>query len=166
MAKPVSPGLTLIAAPSPLSPSKLQLAQNVLATTLNRKRLREYQSWKHMRRRCNNPNDAAYPRYGGRGIKVCARWNDFALFLEDMGLCPDSMSIERRDNDGNYEPDNCYWATRTAQSRNRPGFVKLSPELAAAIRSETGKQRDIAAKYGVCQRTVNMVLRGVTWLCN
>lgn len=69
-----------------------------------------------MRARCSNPNNKFYPSYGGRGIRVCARWSSFTNFYEDMGPRPsDGHAIERRDNGGNYEPSNCFWA----QARNR-----------------------------------------------
>jgi hypothetical protein len=79
-----------------------------------------YQSWQSMRQRCENPNNHNYPRYGGRGIRVCERWMKFQNFLIDMGERPTPKhSIERKDNNGNYEPGNCVWATPAQQSRNR-----------------------------------------------
>jgi hypothetical protein len=78
-----------------------------------------YSVWLNMRNRCNNPNEVAYKNYGGRGIKVCDRWSDFANFLADMGERPEGHSIERINNDGNYEPSNCKWATRSEQSMNK-----------------------------------------------
>lgn len=79
---------------------------------------REFKIWLGIKARCNNPNVASFERYGGRGIKLCDRWNEFSNFLSDMGICPPQHSIERVDNDKGYSPDNCVWADRTAQNNN------------------------------------------------
>lgn len=83
----------------------------------------EHAAWANMLSRCSNPKATFYGHYGGRGIKVCERWkgpSGFQNFLSDMGPKTDrSLTIERRNNDGNYEPENCYWATRSQQIRNR-----------------------------------------------
>ena len=79
-----------------------------------------YRTWHSMKQRCNNPKDQAYTYYGGRGIKVCDRWNDsFINFLEDMGERPPKTSIDRIDNDKGYYPENCRWATKKQQYGNR-----------------------------------------------
>lgn len=78
-----------------------------------------YKIWVNMRQRCNNPKNPKYKDYGGRGIKVCERWDSFALFLKDMGERPVGHSIDRIDVNGNYEPDNCRWATAKLQRANQ-----------------------------------------------
>lgn len=87
--------------------------------TAEKQTTRTYHAWATMKKRCSNPACKKFPRYGGRGIKVCEQWqNSFQTFLSDMGECPPGLSIDRVNNDGNYEPGNCRWATRKEQARN------------------------------------------------
>lgn len=81
----------------------------------------EYNTWRSIKVRCRNENDKDYPQYGGRGIKICDRWFDsFKNFIEDMGPRPTSKhSIDRKDNEGDYIPENCQWATKDVQNNNK-----------------------------------------------
>ena len=85
-----------------------------------RSKTTEYHIWRTMLARCYNPKSKKYPSYGERGIKVCPEWREsFENFLADMGLRPVGHSIERKNNDGDYEPNNCVWATAKIQANNR-----------------------------------------------
>lgn len=104
----------------------------------------EHSIWKSMNQRCSNPNDTGYPRYGARGIKVCERWRDsFENFLADMGPRPDpKLTLERVDNEASYAPDNCVWATRTAQILNtRPKNTNRSGIVGVHWNAKEGKWR-------------------------
>lgn len=101
--------------------------------TKNRSQLRhggsgtpEYKVWDSMRQRCNNPKNQSFPRYGARGITVCERWHIFENFLADMGPRPSAQhSIDRQNNDGNYEPGNCGWATNREQQNNTRSNIRV-----------------------------------------
>ena len=80
---------------------------------------RTYGIWQAMRGRCMNPNNSRWDSYGGRGIKICKRWDKFENFLSDMGEVPENLTLERKNVDGNYTPRNCKWATWEEQAKNK-----------------------------------------------
>lgn len=102
-----------------------------------------YRTWQHMLNRCNNPNNDNYQRYGGRGITVCKRWYKFLAFLADMGVRPDGLTIERKNNELGYYKDNCCWASPTIQARNK----RLAKENKTGVRGVSWSQ--LHQKYQV-----------------
>jgi hypothetical protein len=128
----------------------------------------EYMIWTQMRRRCRATNHPKYPRYGGRGIQICERWNSFENFLTDMGQRPyPEATLDRIDNDGHYSPDNCRWADKKTQVRNR-GCNKLTYWSAFEIRRlyATGEwvQRELAEVFGCARETISGVVTGRRWV--
>lgn len=89
---------------------------------------KEYSAWVAMIRRCTNPKDKYYYNYGGRGIRVCQSWvNSFSNFLNDIGKAPSKLhSLDRKENNGNYEPGNCRWATKPEQQNNTRANVFIN----------------------------------------
>lgn len=88
--------------------------------------IREYRIWNGLKQRCRNPKAREYKYYGAKGVKVCERWLSFENFISDMGICPDGLSIERINVNGDYEPSNCRWATPKEQANNRRNTPYLS----------------------------------------
>lgn len=114
---------------------------------------REYATWRNMLQRCERPESPDFSRYGGRGISVCERWHSFAAFLADMGAKPEGMSIDRIDNDGNYEPGNCRWATKKEQGRNRRTNRKVT------FNGETLTPAEWAERLGMSREVMHQRLK-------
>lgn len=125
-----------------------------------------YSIWKGIRRRCKDKKYKSYMDYGGRGITLCERWNNFWNFVDDMGEKPGSIyQIERINNNLGYFPENCRWATPKEQQRNRRDTV-LSQELANEIRRRYkfgDRMCDIAKSLNLKYHNVESVVRGLCW---
>lgn len=116
-----------------------------------------YKSWAAMIRRCLDPKAVQFPYYGGRGIRIDARWLVFENFLADMGVRPDGMTLSRKDNDGNYEKSNCEWTDRKEQARNRRNVHWLEFE------GERMTLADFARRIGIVRSALyNRVSEGWT----
>ncbi len=108
------------------------------------KRTPTYMVWIDMKQRCYNPKNRAFPYYGGRGISVCKRWKcSFANFWLDMGNKPAGLTIERINNNGNYSPTNCKWATRREQVRNKRDSRFLSFNGKSQLRVDWARELGI-----------------------
>jgi len=117
---------------------------------MSKSEIREYRIWKAMKSRCNAPC-LAHLSYQNKGIKVCDKWaGDFDAFIQDMGVSPsDEHSIERIDNNGDYCPSNCKWATKSEQSKNRGSFNKVF-----TYEGESLVLKDWARKFGIKYTTL------------
>lgn len=113
-----------------------------------------YFRWMGMRQRCENPKHRSYARYGGRGIRVCGRWQSFAAFVEDMGTPPSPRhSIDRINGDGDYCPGNCRWALPKTQRRNSSANVRLT------LNGDTATIAEWSERTGLDGRTIRARLR-------
>jgi len=122
--------------------------------SLDGKRSLTHSSWHNLRRRTSNPNCPEYPQYGGQGITCCERWNTFKNFLEDMGERPGKeYSIDRIDNTLGYTPENCRWATRTEQNRNRSSCIYIE------INGEKKTVKEWALDVGIKRQTIERRLK-------
>jgi hypothetical protein len=121
-----------------------------------------YRSWRSMIQRCTNVELEDYKRYGGRGIRVCERWESFDSFLEDMGERPKGLTLDRINVNGNYEKENCRWATSKTQMRNRRNN-KITEEIAEIIRMSTEPQSQIANRFGVHPCVISRIKNGKRW---
>ena len=129
-----------------------------------------YHSWGDMLQRCENPKNKRYKNYGARGIEVCARWHFFGNFYADMGDRPEGLTLERKNNDRNYEPGNCKWATLKEQANNRrlqrpifcgpnkqKWFVAFNQKTGERV--ESNNQREFARQFGLDRRNIFNCLR-------
>lgn len=125
---------------------------------------RTHEAWRSMKKRCSVPANASFTSHGARGINVCDRWWDsFENFLADMGECPDGLTLDRYpNNDGDYEPDNCRWATWRQQARNRRNN-KLTCDDARTIRNSASKQCDLAERFSVSKSVISQIKSGILW---
>jgi hypothetical protein len=126
-----------------------------------------YFAWADMRRRCNNPSCRSYKNYGARGIAVCPKWDDYKKFVSDMGPHPGKgWSIDRIDNNGDYEPGNVRWATQIMQHRNTRR-TKLDQSTVDNIRAlyKRGSYRhvDLASIFGVSVSHVTRIINREYW---
>lgn len=132
----------------------------------SKRRSPEYVAWATMLQRCNNPKASGYVNYGGRGIRVCARWATFEHFLADVGPRPEGKySLDRINNERDYEPGNCRWATKQEQQRNRRAS-RLNPEKVRQIREmvSLGKTyKEIAKSFGICAAYVSDIAHRRYW---
>ena len=137
-----------------------------LATRQNRSPV--YSAWCGMRQRCNDKNSTFYSDYGGRGITICDRWENFTAFIEDMGERPSGTSIDRIDNNGNYDPNNCRWATKFEQANNCRNSTVIEYKGKTLTIAQWGREKGIRAgtlhartKAGWTDtRTIGTPLRG------
>jgi hypothetical protein len=124
-----------------------------------------YQVWYSMRSRCVNANHRAYKHYGGRGISICEAWSDFGQFRAwaiSSGY-NQGLQIDRHpNNDGNYEPSNCRWATNKESMRNT-SLVKLNTEKVEQIRAAIGSNQEIGIRFGISRRHINDIRSGKAW---
>ena len=124
-----------------------------------------YGIWRSMKDRCSNPKYPGFKNYGARGISVCERWiNSFPNFLADMGNRPKGTSIDRINNDGNYDPANCKWSTNAAQMRNRRG-TKLNSESIMRIKFLFlfYTQEKVAKEFGISRSHVSAIINRHYW---
>jgi hypothetical protein len=125
-----------------------------------------YQAWRGALSRCYRQKDKRYPDYGGRGIAVCDEWKaSFSAFLRDMGARPDGMTLDRIEVNGNYEPNNCRWATRLQQARNTRANVatEAMAEEIRARRIAGASLTSLASDFGMTHGNVGHIVSGATW---
>jgi hypothetical protein len=136
-----------------------------------------YAVWMNMKQRCSNKHRPDFRLYGARGISVCARWaSSFAAFVDDMGPRPQGTSIDRIDNDGNYEPSNCRWASASQQNTNQRPSVVTGERHGCALTTEAAvyalrrvaalnifTKRQLGAWFHLHESTVGNIISRKTW---
>lgn len=132
-----------------------------------------YERWKSIKQRCGNPRNHAWRNYGGRGIKICERWaSSFEAFYADVGDPPEPhLTLDRINNDGNYEPGNVRWATRVVQANNarhdhrglRNARAKLTEDDVRFIRASTVKRSVLAEIFGLAPTYISSIRTGKWW---
>lgn len=122
-----------------------------------------YTIWRGMRQRCEPGNAARFPRYAGRGIAVCERWSKYENFLADMGLRTEGLTLERVNNDGNYEPGNCKWGTWCEQAHNT-SKTKLNWDMVREIRTSREPRKSIAERLGISVASIEAVRANRQWV--
>jgi len=128
--------------------------------------------WRDMKQRCLNPNNIGFKNYGGRGITICPEWTDKEkgyINFRDWALSngyADNLQIDRKNNDGNYEPNNCQWLTKI-KNRLKQRRTKLSLKIANEIRElyimEGWTQKQLVEKYNVCSATLSNIINNKIW---
>jgi hypothetical protein len=132
--------------PEEATAARIEAQRRYRETAVVTDRRRAYYRWRNMLRRCTDPENKAWPNYGGRGITVCARWLDFENYYADVGDAPEGMSLDRVDNDAGYESGNVRWATHSTQMRNRRPSG-LAVEQTARTHCPRGHPYDEANTY-------------------
>lgn len=147
--------------------------QTIHGDTRRGEKVRLYRIWRHILSRCQDKNNHEYHRYGGRGITVCEEWKIYKIFKNWalMHGYDDTLTIDRINNDGNYEPSNCRWITRghnSSRSNRGEGhgnskLTNVIVEEAKILRRQGFSLKQIADNYGVCSTTIGRAITGKSW---
>lgn len=133
---------------------------------VNGTRTKTYQVWLAMHQRCNNLKNPEYKNYGGRGIKICNYWLKFENFLKDMGESPKGLTLDRINNNGNYELENCRWTTMEIQNQNSRitmlNFSKVQMIKKLLMKSSLTQDK-IAGIFKISQQAVSAIKTGHSW---